>query len=403
MIQPNKRLNVLLIPETKLPPVSRANLRLFNLGKVLLKKGCAVHMVVPSEWPHKLESKKFNGIFIHQFPGFNSLMYSKIRIFVRFYHLLATIAYSLVLHSKFDFDVIHSWHPLASFASVYIGKIIKRPVFTDYTDFYSDIAKYDSPLMVYFFNYIEKKGWEMSTKIVVVSEEMKRILLERIPDKTFMNKIFVVPDGVNAEMFNPNIDGSKVRNKLNLDNCPVCIYHGDVKYFDGVDILIRAFKKVTEEIPNAKLLILGGKGPYFNKNIIPLIKKLDVEQSIILIDWVDHKEVPEYISASDIGVMSLRDSLNNNTFYSFKLFEYWGMGKPVVVTNLKTISTIVKNKVNGMLVQPEDVDGFSNALIYLLSNPEEAKMMGSKGRELVETEFNWDSLMEKEAKLYEAI
>jgi len=400
----NKKLNVLLIPETKLPPVSRANLRLFNLGQTLIKKRHIMHMIVPSELPHKRESGKYEGIYVHQFPGFNSLMYSKIRILIRTYHLIATILYSILLNVKYKFDAVHSWHPLANFAAIHIGQIIKRPVFVDYTDFYSDIAKRDSPLTVPVFNYIEKKTWMESTKVVVVSEEMKRKLLEKLQDVKFSSdKIVVVPDGVNADMFNPSIRGDRIRNYLKLDNCPVCIYHGDIKYFDGVDILLCAFKKVIQSIPDAKLLILGGGGVYFNDEILPLLKELDLEKSVILTGWVDHNEVPEYISAADVGVMPLRDSLNNNTFYSFKLFEYWGVGKPVVVTNLKTISTIVKNEINGILVQPENIDGVAKALTYLLNNPETAKEMGAKGRKLVEKEFNWKVLMEKEALLYEGV
>lgn len=119
-----KKLKVLLIPETKLPPVSRANLRLFNLGQTLRKKGHKVYMVVPRESPHKKESREYEGIYVYQFPGFNALMYSKIRLIIRFYHLIATILYSIILHKKHKFDCVHSWHPLASFASIYLGKII---------------------------------------------------------------------------------------------------------------------------------------------------------------------------------------------------------------------------------------------------------------------------------------
>ena len=103
---------------------------------------------------------------------------------------------------------------------------------------------------------------------------------------------------------------------------------------------------------------------------------------------------------ADIGVMPLRSSLQTNTYLSFKLFEYWASGKPVIVSKLKAISKIVKHNVNGVIINPENIEELSDAIISLASNPQLSSNLGNNGRILVEKNFDWDVLMDQESEFY---
>ena len=394
----NLKGSVALFVETPLPPVSRANLRLYNLGLSLVKKGYDVHMIVPSFHPHRRVSLVYSGIHVHQYPGFAAFLYSKARLIVRSLHLFLSVIYTLLVHKKERIRAVHGWNPLAGLAATISGKLIGCSVFIDFTDFYSDIAKTDSPLMVPFFRLIERFILSSAEGVVVVSNTMKEIVAQSygIPRE----KIYIISDGTDAKMFNPKVTGTNVRSLYKLDDSPVLIYHGDIKPPDGVDILLNAFKRVLVTIPNAKLLILGGGGTYF-EGLKVLVKNLGLESSVIFAGWVSHQAVPEYIAAADVGVLPLRATLNHNCYVSFKLFEYWGIGKPVVVSKVRAISEIVKESVNGILVQPEDEADLAKGLLFLLKHPEKAKMIGQRGRKLVENKYDWIRLMEKEAELYE--
>ena len=390
-----------LVVETTFPPVNRGNLRLYRLAKVLVKKGYDVYLISPSELLWLRKSLDYQGIKACQYFGLSQYLYSRYRSIVRGYHLIASILLIIHLNSKRRFDVLHAWNPLAGLSAVLAGKIIKKPVFVDITDFYSDIAQTDSnKLVVYLLKKIEFFVLRNAQKVIVVSKIMKeRLVLDGIA----RNKIEIVEDGVDKEMFNPRIDGTKVKKKLGLpDDEPIIIYHGDIKPSDGVDILFNAFKKVLIEVPKAKLLILGGGGYYFN-NLKKIGRELGIDSSTIYTGWVDHREVPMYLTASNIGAMPMRATLNHQCYLSFKLFEYWASGKPVVTTKLKAISQIVKNGYNGLIVEPESVDELSEALIYLLKHPIKAQELGKNGRKLIEEKFDWDLLMEKEAKFYKNI
>lgn len=391
---------VILFVETPLPPISRANLRLYNLGLSLVKKGYDVHMVVPSLHPNKRKNLIYYGIHIHQYPGFAAFLYSKARLIVRSIHLFLSILYALKINKRIKASVMHGWNPLAGLAATISGKLVKRLIFIDFTDFYSDIAKTDSPLMVPFFRFIEYFILSSANSVIVVSNVMKETvaITYGIPKE----KIHIIPDGTDASMFNPNVTGERIRNLYKLNGSRVLIYHGDIKPPDGVDILLHAFKKVLTNIPTAKLLILGGGGTYF-EGLKKLVKNLGLNPFVIFTGWVPHQVVPEFIAAADVGVLPLRATLNHECYVSFKLFEYWGVGKPVVVSKVRAISEIVKENVNGVIVQPEDEADLAKGLIFLLSQHETAKILGMNGRKLVETRYNWIKLMGKEAEIYDKI
>jgi glycosyltransferase involved in cell wall biosynthesis len=402
----SKRPKVAILVESTIPPVSRANLRMYWLAQSLIKeKKIMVNIISPSTNFKTRHSYFVGWIWMNQYPGFSSLLYSNLRLPIRIWHFMASILSIIVLEywyrkmNDFGFSVIHAWNPLAGLAAVIAGKIIRRPVFVDFTDFYSDIARTDMPLfrkpLIWLENYVLKN----SAKIFVVSEEMR---LHLVSMKAILGeKIYIVPDGTDSAAFKPNLKTEGIREKLGIDkNAPLLVFHGDIKNDDGVDILCMAFSKVLQKRPDARLLILGG-GQYFEMKIRPLINELGIEGNVITPGWVPHKEVPYYLNACDIGAMTMRATLNHDNYLSFKLFEYWGCGKPVVVTKLKAIGRIVRHGVNGLIVDSEDVEGFANAFLELIENPQLAQRLGAEGRRLVESEYDWLQIMKKECKEYD--
>jgi len=392
---------VVIIAETSLPPVSRANLRLYYLAKALKNNfKVQVNMVTPSPTPFNRKSVYLEGIFMNQYWGFDVLLYSIFRLPIRMWHFFATICSIIYLERFFrkngGIDVIHAWNPLAGLAAVIVGKIIKKPVFIDFTDFYSDIARTDMRAAFNLLRKIERYILKNAAEVFVVSEEVVKILESQGIKK---EKVHIIPDGTDKNLFNSGVNGNWIRLEYDLPDNPILIYHGDIKYDDGVDILFEAFAVVLKSRPDARLIVLGGGGGYYRR-ILRLLDELDIRKSVMLSGWVTHQEVPQYIAASDIGVMPMRASLNHNCYLSFKLFEYWGVGKPVVSTRLEAISKIVKEGMNGLLVESENPQALTEAILKLINDPERAKKMGAEGRKLVEQKYNWENLMKEEIAFY---
>ncbi|GAB6037769.1 hypothetical protein JCM15519_23280 [Fundidesulfovibrio butyratiphilus] len=399
---------VAIIVETTIPPVSRANLRMYWLAKAILsEKKALVNMVAPSGDLGSRSSYFTEWIWMNQFPGFGKALYGSWRLPVRVWHFLASIISILVLELWYrrsgarGFCAVHAWNPLAGMAGLVAGFLIRRPVFVDFTDFYSDIARTDMPLLRKPLVWLENLVLRRARNVFVVSDVMREHLIsvKGLPPE----KVVVVPDGTDSRTFCPGLDGASVRAKLGVGpETPLLIFHGDIKHDDGVDVLMLTLAEVVKKRPDVRLLVLGGGGPYFDEVIRPLIDTLGLAENVITPGWIPHQEVPVYLNACDIGAMTLRATLNHDNYLSFKLFEYWGCGLPVVVTRLKAIGRIVKDGGNGLVVRSEDVAGYAAAFLRLIEDRDLARRLGRAGRELVEREFDWREIMKKEAALYTA-
>ncbi len=387
-----------LVVEGEFPPPARANLRLYRLGLVLGKEGVRANLLTPSDVPRRFRTFTYNGIKVRRFPGLARLLYSRIRIIVRVMHITVGVLYLTSLCKKNRGSAIHCWNVFAGLTGVVAGAITKTPVFVDFTDLYSDIARYESPIMARLLASIERMVAHRATKVVAVTDRMRDVLISMGVETS---RTIVIPDGTDEKMFHPGIDGSQIRRQYGLGHAPVLIFHGDIKYSDGVDILLPAFHEALERIPSAKLLVVGG-GPEVPR-LSQLVRDWGMSSAVIFTGWVPHSQVPQYIAAADIGVMPLRATLQTNCYLSFKLFEYWSMGKPVVVSGVESISTIARNNDSAIVVRPDDVRSLSDALTKALEDPESLKYMGENGRKLVETTYNWDRLMGQESNLYTRI
>ncbi|MFP5221668.1 MAG: glycosyltransferase family 4 protein [Acidobacteriota bacterium] len=395
-----------IIVETTIPPVSRANLRMYWLAKeIIAQKQALVNMVAPSRDLPSRRSYFVEWIWMNQYPGFGKSLYGAFRLPVRLWHFLASIISIVILEIWYrrsgarGFCALHAWNPLAGMAAVIAGKLINRPVFVDFTDFYSDIARTDMPLLSKPLVWLENLVLSQARRVFVVSDVMREhlITVKKLPPE----KVVVVADGTDSEVFRPGLDGSAVRSKLGVSpEAPMLIFHGDIKHDDGVDVLMQVLAGIVKVHPDAKLLILGGGGPYFDTVIKGLISELKLENNIITPGWIPHQEVPAYINACDIGCMTLRATLNHDNYLSFKLFEYWGCGLPVVVTKLKAIGKIVKDGENGLVCLSEDVDAYVAAFLRLIDDRDLAKRLGAAGRKLVEEEFDWRQIMKREVAEY---
>jgi len=390
--------NSFLVVEGEFPPPARANLRLYRLGIVLGKEGVRANLLTPSDIPRPFKTFTYDGIRVRRFPGLARLLYSRARIIVRAMHVAVSSLYLTRLCSKNRRSTIHCWNVVAGLAGIVAGAITKTPVFVDFTDLYSDIARYESPVMARLIVEVEKIVARRANKVIAVTDRMRSVLISMGVEAS---RTIVIPDGTDEKMFRPGIDGSQIRSQYELGNSPVLIFHGDIKYSDGFDILLPAFREALEKIPSAKLLVVGG-GPEVPR-LSQLVQEWKMSSAVIFTGWVPHSQVPEYIAAADIGVMPLRSTLQTNCYLSFKLFEYWSMGKPVVVSGVDSISIVARNNESAVVVRPDDVRSLSDALTKALEDPKSLKYMGENGRKLVETTYNWDRLMGQESNLYKGI
>lgn len=152
--------------------------------------------------------------------------------------------------------------------------------------------------------------------------------------------------------------------------------------------------------PNTKYILCGNTiESYLNK-----LKNLNNWNDVEYKGKIAREEVAKLLSESDIGI-ALADYGGNvgnkmGTLGNTKLFEYMLAGVAVICTDFILWKEIIEKNECGICVNPNNIEKISDAINYLLDNPEIAKRMGENGIKAVLEKYNWNSQEKELIKLY---
>ena len=210
------------------------------------------------------------------------------------------------------------------------------------------------------------------------------------------NRVYLIPNGVDIKKFNPYLDGSYIKSKLRIGNYKVVFALRAHKPNYGLEFLIKAIPLVVNKRKDV-IFIIGGDGP-LRKFHEQLVVKLGIGDRVIFTGWISREEVPYYYAISDIVVVpSIQEA------FGLVVSEAMACGKPVVGTKVGGIPDQIIDGYNGFLVPPKDPEALAERVLWLLEHQEEAKLMGMRGREIVERKFNIDRRIDRIISLYEKL
>lgn len=211
------------------------------------------------------------------------------------------------------------------------------------------------------------------------------------------SKLMPYPNGVDTSSF-LNRDGKAIREKYHLSNSKVVIYIGTLARHRCLDVLIKAFSKVTKEKGDTKLLMVGEGSA--RENLERQVLELGIRDEVIFTGQVPQPDVPNFIAAADIGVSPVPPFSFYKVSSPIKALEYMAMAKPVVATEEVMEHKEVINQSGGGVLVPFASEAFTAAIINLLDNPERAAGMGRKGQEWVKKNRSYEVLARRLEKRY---
>ncbi|MEM1589753.1 MAG: glycosyltransferase [Thermoproteota archaeon] len=121
--------------------------------------------------------------------------------------------------------------------------------------------------------------------------------------------------------------------------------------------------------------------------------------------YVPHSRIQAYYSVG--GWVAGLALFPPNEFYErkelTKLFEYMAARIPIICSNFSHWKEIVEGNRCGITVDPLNPKAITEAITFLITHPEEARMMGENGRRAVEEKYNWEREAKKLLTLYEEL
>jgi phosphatidylinositol alpha-1,6-mannosyltransferase len=204
--------------------------------------------------------------------------------------------------------------------------------------------------------------------------------------------IELLPPGIDPTRFHPGVSDAMVRERHGLGNAPVICCVSRLTLRKGQDVVTRVLPRIAEEVPDVRFLVVGA-GPDYER-LRSLARRKEVEDRVVFAGEVPYEELPAYFRAGDVFAMPCRTrkfGLEAEAFGAVFL-QASAVGRPCVAGDSGGAPEAVLDGETGIVVDGNDRDAVSDAILELLLDQNRAEKMGRAGADRVRRELTWKAL-----------
>lgn len=225
--------------------------------------------------------------------------------------------------------------------------------------------------------------------VAVSPEDARRMAeIEKVP----AGKIRMIPTGLLRDPDELAGAPATVRDELGLGpDVPVVGAVGHLRPMKAMDVLVDAFARVAERVPDAHLII-AGDGP-LRPDIERQIAALGVGERVHLLGV--REDVPAVLASSDVVAMP-----SDSEGSPIALIEAMTAGRPVVATRVGGVPAILDEGRCGVLVPPRDPGALAAAVQSLLADRDRAERLGEVAAERARAEYGIARIAARWSELY---
>lgn len=291
---------------------------------------------------------------------------------------------------------------LEQLITAYKIDIIEMPDYNDYMRFcnsYISFPKLSVPVVVkmhgsttYFTKvagrqvpeYVFRMEQTILNQAAAVSSASRYTADKSAGYLSFQKEIEVLYNGIKTDLPAGNV--SKVPKQV--------IFTGTLVAKKGIYQLAKAWNIVNKSMPDARLLVLG-KGS--QQKVIGHLAD-GAKASVNFKGHVSADELYDHLAASAISVFP-----SYAEAFALAPLEAMACGTTVINSNRTSGPELIDDRVNGMLIDPDDVDQIATAILYLLDNPDECARLAKAGSEKVKERFEIGKVAAKTLQFYEKV
>jgi phosphatidylinositol alpha-mannosyltransferase len=222
--------------------------------------------------------------------------------------------------------------------------------------------------------------------LISVSDAVIESLSPSFPGQEFIT----IPNGIDTGFFSPDAQPLP-----NPGGKRTVLFIGRFDPRNGVRHAISAFT-ILRRTRNDVRLVIVGDGP-----MRPVIERLvpdDLREDVVFAGRVNRLR-PRYLASAD--VLCSPCSLAS---FGMVVLEAMSAGVPIVATRLPGFARVMRNGVDGLMIEQADDDAaFAAALETVLSDPHRAACMGAAGRQRAIEEFAWPTVVDRLEQLYDTL
>lgn len=208
------------------------------------------------------------------------------------------------------------------------------------------------------------------------------------------NKVFTVWNGVDVERFRPQ-DKAAMRERIGISmDQPAVGIVAALRPEKQHVLLIEAWSKVIQRLPDATLVIVGDgveRGAIESKT-----RELGLEKNVRMLGM--RSDVPEVLAGLDLKVLSSKMEANPAS-----TLEANACGLPVVAPKVGSLIDTVEHGITGLLCKPNDIESLAQAILEILTKDDRGAEMGVAARSKVCREFSLEVMVQGYENLIEGV
>lgn len=211
------------------------------------------------------------------------------------------------------------------------------------------------------------------------------------------DRVVVIPNGVDTQKFNPDIPGDEIRSGLGVGRGKIVLFVAALTQwhrYKGLDVLIQAMALMRDQVPDARLLIVGAG--QLETEYRQLVSRHGLTSCVVFAGNVPDDELPKYYGCSDMLALPSKDRSEG---FGLTILEANATGKPAIGTTVGGIPSVIRDGYNGLLVPPNDPSALAEAIKKVLSDDDLLKRMGRNGRVFAER-HDWSIVAKQTEELY---
>jgi colanic acid biosynthesis glycosyl transferase WcaI len=286
-----------------------------------------------------------------------------------------------------DVVIATSPQPLVGLAGWWIAKLKRVPFILEVRDLWPESlsavgAAAERSLLYRALRRMVGFLYRACDRLVVVTSDFKQHIVEnyRIPDQ----KISIVQNGVDTNLFNPRSENSGLRSALGLEDKFVVSYIGTMGMAHSLETVIEAASMSQNSAPRIVFLLVGEGAE--KQRLVSCARQRGLT-NLRFVDQQPRELIPAYICASDACIVSLRRSELFHTVLPTKMLEFMSCARPVIVSVDGLARKIVSDANSGIFVEPENPTALADAVLKLAANPALCEALGRKGRRYILQNF----------------
>ena len=281
------------------------------------------------------------------------------------------------------FDVIHAHDWLVAYAAKTLKNSFNIPIVAT---IHATESGRNSGIHDETQRYINDTEWMLTyeaSEVIVNSNYMKNEL-QRLFGLPY-EKINVVPNGVNLNLFNGIERDYNFRRRYAMDNEKIILFMGRLVYEKGVQHLIAAMPKILNGYHDSKLIICG-KGGMLDE-LKAEANALGLGEKVYFAGYMNGKDVQRMYKAADVAVFP-------STYEPFGIVALEAMlsENPVVVSDVGGLNEIVQHRENGMKSYAGNPNSIADSILELLYDHKLCADITKKAKNKVRNEYNWNKI-----------